>query len=69
MLFRLFYDPKLAQASYLVGCSITGEALVVDPNRDIKQYLDAAHAEGLLVAHVTEPRAAARYAELVHATG
>jgi len=54
MLFRRFYDPKLAQASYLVGCTASGEALVVDPNRDIDPYLQAAEAEGLRVAHVTE---------------
>jgi hydroxyacylglutathione hydrolase len=54
MLLRRFYDPKLAQASYLVGCTTTGEALVVDPNRDIDPYLQAAEAEGLKVAHVTE---------------
>ena len=54
MLLRRFYDPKLAQASYLLGCTTTGEALVVDPNRDIDHYLKAADAEGLRVAHVTE---------------
>ena len=30
MLLKRFYDEKLAQASYLVGCAATGEALVVD---------------------------------------
>ncbi len=54
MLLRLLYDPKLAQASYLVGCQRTGEALVVDPNRDAEQYLAAAKAEGLTIKHVTE---------------
>ena len=54
MLLRLLYDPKLAQASYLLGCSRTGEALVVDPNRDVEQYLELAAAEGLRVTHVTE---------------
>ena len=33
MFFRRFYDDQLAQASYLLGCQATGEALVVDPNR------------------------------------
>lgn len=54
MLFRRFYDAKLAQASYLIGCQQTGEAVVVDPNRDIEQYLDAAAAEGVRITHVTE---------------
>jgi len=54
MLFRRFYDVKLAQASYLIGCQQTGEAVVVDPNRDIEQYLDAAAAEGVRITYVTE---------------
>ena len=37
-----------------MGCAATGEALVVDPNRDIEQYLRAAKAEGMPIAHVTE---------------
>ena len=54
MLLKRLYDPKLAQASYLVGCAATGEALVIDANRDIDQYLDAAEAEGVRITHVTE---------------
>ena len=54
MLIRRFYDDKLAQASYLVGCAATGEALVMDPNRDVDQYLRAAEAEGLRITQVTE---------------
>ena len=54
MLLKRFYDEKLAQASYLVGCSATGEAIVIDPNRDADQYVRAAAAEGMRVTHVTE---------------
>jgi hydroxyacylglutathione hydrolase len=54
MLMKRFYDEKLAQASYLIGCSATGEALVVDANRDVDQYIQAAEQEGLRIAHVTE---------------
>jgi hydroxyacylglutathione hydrolase len=54
MLLKRFYDTKLAQASYLVGCAATGEALVVDPNRDIEQYVRAAEAEGVRITHITE---------------
>ena len=54
MLLKRIYDTNLAQASYLVGCSATGEALVIDPNRDVEQYMRAAADEGLRVAHVTE---------------
>ena len=54
MLLKRLYDSGLAQASYLVGCAATGEALVIDPNRDIDQYLNVAEAEGLKITHVTE---------------
>ena len=54
MLLKRFYDAKLAQASYLIGCAATGEALVVDPNRDVEEYIRAATAEGMKVTHVTE---------------
>lgn len=54
MLLKRFYDDKLAQASYLVGCAATGESLVIDPNRDVEQYMRAAAAEGLRITHVTE---------------
>ena len=54
MFFRQFYDTPLAQASYMIGCQRTGEAVVVDPNRDVQQYLDTATKEGLRITHVTE---------------
>lgn len=54
MILRRFYDEPLAQASWMVGCAATGEALVVDPNRDVEVYLAAAEAEGLRITHVTE---------------
>jgi hydroxyacylglutathione hydrolase len=54
MLLLRFYDDGLAQASYLIGCQATGEAIVVDPNRDVERYIAAAEAEGLRIAHVTE---------------
>lgn len=73
MILKRFYDDKLAQASYLVGCAATGEALVVDPNRDVQQYIDAAAAEGLTLAHVTETHIHADFVsgvnELVARTG
>ncbi len=54
MLLKRFYDERLAQASFLVGCEATGEAIVIDPNRDVMQYIDAAAAEGMRITHVTE---------------
>ncbi|NIN70363.1 MAG: MBL fold metallo-hydrolase [Gemmatimonadetes bacterium] len=73
MLLRRFYDDKLAQASYLVGCQATGEALVVDPHRDVECYVRAAEQEGLRITHVTETHIHADYAsgtrELAKRTG
>jgi hydroxyacylglutathione hydrolase len=52
--FQRFFEPKLASASYLVGCQKSGEAIVIDANRDIDQYVDAAAAVGLTIAYTTE---------------
>lgn len=54
MLFRRFYDDPLAQASYLIGCQATGDAFVVDPNRDADQYIAAAEAERMRIVGVAE---------------
>jgi hydroxyacylglutathione hydrolase len=54
MLLQRFYHEGLAQASYLLGCQATGEALVIDPNRQIDQYVDAAARAGLRISAVTE---------------
>lgn len=54
MILKRFYDERLAHASYLVGCPGAGEAVIIDPNRDFKQYLDAAAGEGLQITKVTE---------------
>jgi len=73
MIIRNFFEPKLAQASYLVGCAKTGEAIVIDPLRDIAQYLEMAAAEGLRITHITETHIHADYLsgtrELAAATG
>ncbi|HEY5219308.1 MAG TPA: rhodanese-like domain-containing protein [Gemmatimonadaceae bacterium] len=54
MILRRFYNDELAQASYLLGCESTRQAIVVDPNLDVAQYVDAAAAERLTIAYVTE---------------
>ncbi len=54
MLFRYFYDEKLAQASYMVGCQMTGEAIVIDPARNITPYLEVAKKEGLRITATAE---------------
>src|SRR5688572_25469188 len=54
MVLKRFFETKLAQTSYLIGCHATGEAIVIDPNRDVDQYLKAAAADGVKITHVTE---------------
>lgn len=54
MLLKYFYDEKLAQASYMVGCQAAGEAIIVDPARDVEPYLRAAEKEGLKIVAATE---------------
>ncbi len=73
MFFQRFYDEPLAQASYLIGCAATGEAIVIDPIRDPAQYMRAAEEEELRITHVTETHIHADFLsgtrELAHATG
>lgn len=61
MLLKYFYDRLLAHASYLVGCQKTGEAIVVDPGRNIEPYVQAADAEGLKIVGVAETHIHADY--------
>lgn len=73
MLLRFFYDSGLAQASYLIGCQETGEALVIDPARDVTPYLAAAEDKALKITQVAETHIHADYLsgtrELAAATG
>jgi len=46
MYFKQFYDEKLAQYAYMIACQQTGEAVVIDPMRDIDQYYIMAEKEG-----------------------
>jgi hydroxyacylglutathione hydrolase len=54
MLLRQVFDPYLAQYAYLIGCQRTGEALVIDPERDIDQYQKLASENGLRITAVAE---------------
>lgn len=73
MLLERFYDDDLAQASYVIGCQATGEAIVVDPRRDVQVYLDAVAKHGMRIVAVTETHIHADYLsgtrELARATG
>jgi hydroxyacylglutathione hydrolase len=52
MILHQFYLNCLAHASYIVGDERTRIAVVVDPQRDIDQYLTFAESHGLRIAHV-----------------
>lgn len=52
MYFKQFYLGCLAHASYLIGSE--GEAAVVDPQRDVDQYIAEAEAQGFKIKHVIE---------------
>ena len=54
MFLKRFYDEQLAHASYLIGCYATGEAMVIDPNRYLDQYIQAASDEAMRIVAVTE---------------
>ena len=52
MILKQFYLNCLAHASYLIGDEETGTATVVDPQRDIEQYLAFAAEHRLQIKHV-----------------
>lgn len=54
MFFEHIYDKSLAQGSYLIGCQVKGEAIVIDAKRDIDTYLDIAKQNNLKITHITE---------------
>ncbi len=54
MFLRQIADPHLAQYAYVIGCRRTGEAVVVDPERDVDRYREVAAQEGLRITAVVE---------------
>ncbi|WIM68132.1 MBL fold metallo-hydrolase [Corynebacterium breve] len=73
MLLERIYEEDLSQASYFIGCQARGEAIVIDPRRDIQVYLDLAKKNGMKISAVTETHIHADYLsgsrELASATG
>ena len=61
MLFRQIADEKLAQYAYLIGCQATGEAIIIDPERDIDRYIELADHEGLDIVAVADTHIHADY--------
>lgn len=73
MKFTQYYLECLSQASYLIGDDATGRAVVVDPRRDIDEYVRDAAAAGLTIELVIETHFHADFLsghlELAAATG
>jgi hydroxyacylglutathione hydrolase len=73
MIVKRFFEPLVAQNSYLIACGAAGEAVVIDPHRDVQQYIDAADAANVRITHVTETHIHADFLsgarELAHRTG
>jgi glyoxylase-like metal-dependent hydrolase (beta-lactamase superfamily II)/rhodanese-related sulfurtransferase len=73
MKFTQYYLDCLSQASYLIGDETTGRAVVVDPRRDIEEYVTDAEAAGLTIELVIETHFHADFLsghlELAAATG
>jgi glyoxylase-like metal-dependent hydrolase (beta-lactamase superfamily II) len=71
--FEQYYLGCLSQASYLLGDEASGRAAVVDPRRDVGEYLDDAAAAGLRIEYVIETHLHADFLsghlELAAATG
>jgi hydroxyacylglutathione hydrolase len=61
MFLRQISDAALAQNAYLIGCQRSGEAAVVDPERDVDRYLEEARRNGLRVTAVVETHIHADY--------
>lgn len=73
MKFDQYYLECLSHASYLVGDETTGRAVVVDPQRDISQYIADAEAAGMTIELIIETHFHADFLsghlELAEATG
>ncbi|MFJ9127484.1 rhodanese-like domain-containing protein [Streptomyces sp. NPDC102340] len=54
LIFVQFYLDCLSHASYLIGDRTTGRAVVVDPQRDVNEYLATAAHHGLTIERVVE---------------
>ena len=73
MLFTQYYLDCLSQASYLIADTQTGQAVVVDPRRDVGEYLADAKAHGVRIVGVINTHFHADFVsghlELAEATG
>src|SRR5437763_16147084 len=65
-IFQRFWDEGLAQASFLVGCDRTRQAVVIDPRRDAAIYVEAARQSGATIVAVIETHVHADFVSGAH---
>ena len=61
MLVRQVFDPALAQYAYLIGCPRSGEAIIIDPERDIDRYVALAEQHKLRIVAAADTHIHADY--------
>ena len=54
MIFRQFYLPSLGHASYLIGDEATGQALILDAQRNVTDYYATARQQGLRIGYAID---------------
>ncbi len=54
MYFKQITTPGLGCFSYVIGCPSAGKMVVVDPKRDVQEYLDISRDEGMQIVHVID---------------
>lgn len=73
MYFKQITTPGLGCFSYVIGCPAARKMVIVDPKRDIQDYLDISREEGMTITHVIDTHVHADHVsgahELVSMTG
>jgi hydroxyacylglutathione hydrolase len=68
-----FVDKGLGNSSYLIGSHDTKKGILIDPLRDVDQYLHAAYERGIQLTHVLDTHLHADFVsgnrEIAHQTG
>ena len=54
MIFRQLFDANSSTYTYLLGCEATREAIIIDPMRDVDQYITLAQANDLQIIAAAE---------------
>lgn len=61
MFFQQIFEEKLAQYAYLIGCQVNGEAIIIDPMRDIERYKQIAAKHNLKITAAADTHIHADY--------